>query len=140
MAKAKPKEIKLGRPKWMPPDLDEVEELASHGLTQEQIALALGISETTLYERKAELADFADAIKRGQAKGIKDIVNALYINAKVAGNLGAQIFYLKNRAGWKDKFEGELSGKEGKPIEVDVAVKVTVESIDERIAKALSKS
>ena len=50
------------------PDLGQVEALAANGLTQEQIALALGISEKTLYNRKREFTEFADAIKEVKPK------------------------------------------------------------------------
>lgn len=88
--------------------LDEVEALAAQGLTHEQIALSLGVSETTLYKNKAELPEVAEAIKRGQAKGISAVTNALFESAK-GGNLGAQVFYLKNRAGWADKTETDVT-------------------------------
>lgn len=46
-------------------DLAKVTELASRGLSQEQIAAALGIGTRTLERRKAESADMAEAIKAG---------------------------------------------------------------------------
>ncbi len=103
-------------------DLAKVESLAAQGLTQDQIADALGISERTLHSRKAESAEFAAAIKRGKAKGIGVISNALFQNAK-SGNVAAQIFFLKARAGWTDKTE--LTGKDGGP--VDHSIKVSFE-------------
>jgi predicted DNA-binding protein (UPF0251 family) len=43
-------------------DLAEVERLASLGLSQEQIADSLGISNTTFYARKRESEEFAQAV------------------------------------------------------------------------------
>lgn len=83
-------------------DLKQVESLASRGMTKAQIADALGISERTLYTQQAENAEFAEAIKRGKAKGIATISNALFENAK-KGNTAAQIFFLKAQAGWREK-------------------------------------
>ena len=104
-------------------DLKEVTRLASLGLTQEQIAASLGISARTLESRKAESAEFADAIKAGQAQGISEIANALWTNAK-NGNVTAQIFFLKARAKWKDKHEGEPEeGDEAQPTAVNVGVR-----------------
>ncbi|QBQ56488.1 DNA-binding protein [Nitrosococcus wardiae] len=84
--------------------INRVEELASCGLTHEQIAAALGISESTLYKHKTLNPEIAEAIKRGQAKGLAHVANALF-NKAVKGNVTAMIFYLKNRAPtlWKDK-------------------------------------
>jgi hypothetical protein len=100
MAKAKKKHAG-GRPKWMPPDLEQVKKLAAIGLNQEQIARSLGISPTTLYERKAEMPEFAEAIKDGAAMGVATIGNALFQNAK-NGNIAAQIFFMKCRGDFKE--------------------------------------
>ena len=104
-------------------DLKEVERLAGLGLTQEQIAASLGISSRTLDNRKAESAEFADAIKKGQAKGISEVANALWTNA-MGGNVTAQIFFLKARAKWKDKHETEGDdGDEPTPVKVEIMVR-----------------
>ena len=98
-----------GRPKWVPPDPEKVESLAARGLTLEQVASCLGISYQTLNEASKEYTDFAEAIKRGQNKGVSIIANALFESGK-QGNTTAQIFYLKCRAKWKeakDEKEGD---------------------------------
>lgn len=103
-------------------DLEEVTKLAARGLTQEQIAAALGISASTLDNRKAESQEFVDALKKGQAQGIAEISNALWENAK-SGNVTAQIFFLKARAKWKDRHETEPEdGEEAAPVKVEVTV------------------
>lgn len=89
-------------------DLKKVEAFAAQGMTNEQIAQALGISRATHFNKKRNELAYLDAIKEGQAKGIATITNALFNNAK-SGNLGAQCFYLKNRAGWKDKSEQDVN-------------------------------
>ncbi len=87
----------------------KAESLAAQGLTMEQLARVLGMGVSTLYEKKAGNTEFLEAIKDGQAKGVAVVTNALFESAK-GGNLGAQCFYLKNRAGWRDKmeFSGEV--------------------------------
>ena len=82
----------------------KAESLSAQGLTMEQIADCLGIAAGTLYGKQAKHDELHEAIKSGRAKGIATITNALFVSAK-GGNLGAQCFYLKNRAGWADKFE-----------------------------------
>ena len=105
-------------------DLKQVESLAANGLTQEQIASALGISERTLRSRKGEIADFADAIKRGKAKGIALVTNKLMESIK-GGNMTGMIFFLKTQAGWKETNVQEHTGADGKPIAHAVEIKVT---------------
>jgi DNA-binding XRE family transcriptional regulator len=100
-----------GRPKWIPtPEIcGKAETYAAQGMTQDQIAQCLGISHTTLYERKNEYAEFTAAIKNGQAKGIEMVTNSLFKKANDGDNVAA-IFYLKNRAGWSDKQQMEHTG------------------------------
>lgn len=85
-------------------DYKKVESLAAQGLTKKQIAYCLGIGESTLYDKQKSDPEFLEAIKRGQAKGIGTVTNALFQSAK-GGNITAQIFYLKNRQPdkWRDR-------------------------------------
>ena len=96
-------------------DLKQVESLAANGLTQEQIAAALGISESTLHKRKKENTEFTAAIKRGKAKGIALVTNKLMESIK-GGNMTAMIFFLKTQAGWKETNVQEHTGANGDPI------------------------
>ena len=90
-----------GRPRWQPPDRQAVEDLAARGLTEGQIAAALGISHDTLINKKREFSEFSEAIARGKAKGVETIANVLFDKAQ-AGNLTAIIFYLRTRGGWHE--------------------------------------
>ena len=109
MTKKKPNQLKkIGRPQIV---IDEdlckkAETLAAQGLIMEQIANVLGMSETTLYDKKDKFSEFSQAIKRGKDKGIATVTSALFTKAR-AGDNTAMIFYLKNRAGWQDKIEKE---------------------------------
>ncbi len=100
-------------------DLAKVESLAANGLTQEQIAAALGISESTLTKRKKENTDFTDAIKRGKAKGIALVTNKLMESIK-GGNMTAMIFFLKTQAGWKETNVQEHTGANGTALQPPV--------------------
>ena len=102
---------KVGRPKFEITDdiMKKAEDYAAKGLTIDQIAAVLGISDATIYERQQEYPDFYDALKRGRATGIANVTNALYEKATVDKDLGAQVFYLKNRAGWRDRHEVETT-------------------------------
>jgi|TARA_R110000744_G_scaffold96217_4_gene185979 hypothetical protein len=98
--------------------IKQAESLSAQGLTMSQIANVLGMGETTLYEKQAEYPKFSEAIKRGRDKGVATITNALFTKAK-AGDNTAMIFYLKNRAGWKDRVETEHTGD---GLKVDVKI------------------
>ena len=84
-------------------DLAQVEALASRGLSQQQIADALGISERTLRNRKKDSAEFAEAIKRGRAKGISKVANVIFEKAVNQQDITAAIFFMKAIGHWRDK-------------------------------------
>jgi hypothetical protein len=94
--------------------------MASRGLTVAQIASCLGISETTLYKKQNEYAEFMDAIKKGRAEGINQVSNALFEKA-TQGNVTAMIYYLKtrDRENWGENQPEPL--KEIPPMQITVA-------------------
>lgn len=103
--------------KKLPIDPQQVENLAARGLTLGQVADAMGVSEPTLSRRRKENDEIDEAYKRGKAKGIGTVANALFEKAK-AGDTTACIFYLKAQANWRDRVE--LTGAGGGPIQLSV--------------------
>ncbi len=102
-------------------NLEQVEIIASLGLTDEEIAVILGISPRTLNYWKKNPA-FKNALKRGKLKADFQITKSLYEKAK-AGDTTAIIFWLKNRRPdlWRDRQQVEHSG--------EVGIKITAEDI-----------
>ena len=76
--------------------LEKVEQLAARGLSQQQVCHALGLSETWWYDAKQKNSEISDSFKRGQAKGLAEVSNAIYEQA-LNGSTGAACFFLKNR-------------------------------------------
>ena len=76
--------------------LDQIEQHASRGLSQQQICHSLGISESWWYDAKQKNSEISDSFKRGQAKGLAEVSNAIYEQA-LNGSTGAACFFLKNR-------------------------------------------
>jgi len=83
-------------------DPKAVEELASLGLTDQQIADSLGISRSTISRRKIDDATFDTALRKGKAKAIVKVSRALMQEVE-NGSLRAIIFYLKCRGGWREE-------------------------------------
>lgn len=133
--------------------IKKAESLAAQGLTMEQIAHSLGMGESTLHDKKKEFSEFSEAIKRGQSTGIATITNKLFERAKgyshpeekifcskdgditrtdttkhYPPDTTAQIFYLKNRAGWADKQQIETTTPQPKLIN-------TMEEYEKELAK-----
>lgn len=115
------------------PKLIEIEAWKRDGLTDEQIFKNLGISRDTFYKYKEKYTDFSDALKKGKEIADIEVENALFkraigykykevikevkeidgkkstyvkeVEKEMPGDVGAQIFWLKNRKSnkWKDK-------------------------------------
>ena len=61
--------------------LKQIELQVSRGLSQQQFCHALGFSETWWYDAKQKNLDISDSFKRGQAKGLAEVSNAIYEQA-----------------------------------------------------------
>lgn len=85
-------------------DLDEIEMMASVGMTTQQIAEALHIAPSLFGRMQKNDPYIVEAVDRGKARGVKMVTDSLFQNA-MKGNVAAQIFWLKNRGAWQDKQE-----------------------------------
>jgi len=95
---------KTGRPtKFTPEFLAEGERLASIGISHKDMAYFWGISEDSVTRWKKGHPDFAEALKRGDAKKKVALMSALFRNATKKDNVAAQIFLAKNWLGMSDR-------------------------------------
>lgn len=119
---------KRGRPAHEPTARSRtiVRTMAGMGAPQEGIAQKVGISVDTL-DKYYRLELDAGTVEANAA-----MAGALY-KTGISGNVAAQIFWLKTRAGWKETQVHELTGKDGQPIESRTVV------VDERKVKAVLK-
>ena len=97
----------------------QVEALASFGVSRGEIAKVAGICVTTLVKYYGETLDIA-------ATKANSLVAQSLFNRAVKGDgaaaTSAAIFWLKVRAGWREKDVHEVTGLNGGPIEmVDVS-------------------
>jgi len=81
--------------------------MAGRGLTVNQIAICLGVSPATIYNKQAQYLEFLETIKKGKAVGVSKVTNALFQNATVNKDNVAIIYYLNNRDkdNWSNKHE-----------------------------------
>ena len=105
--------------------LAKVEHLAARGLSQRQVCHALGFSETWWYDAKQKNSDISDSFKRGQAKGLAEVSNAIYEQA-LSGSTGAACFFLKSRDPdrWSDM-------KSVNAVQINVAKMTDTQLLDE---------
>lgn len=108
-------------------DYEKLYNLARMGLSEEQIATSLGISASTITRRKRDDEQFDRALKAGRQEGITAVTNQLFNSATDPDkpNTSAAIFFLKNRAGWRDKAEvdANLTGSLAVDHDIDSALK-----------------
>lgn len=81
-------------------------------LTSEQIADYFGIGKTTWFAILERDEEVSELYKKGKAKAIANIASNLIKKAQ-SGDLGAQVFYLKTQAGWKETQRLEGGGENG---------------------------
>lgn len=115
------------------PRLVEIEAWKRDGLTDEQIMKNLGIAKATFYKYVNENSELSERLKKGKEVADIEVENALFkraigyrykekikevkeidgkktvfikeVEKEIPGDVGAQIFWLKNRKSskWKDK-------------------------------------
>ncbi|NBU53148.1 MAG: hypothetical protein EBS33_02065 [Alphaproteobacteria bacterium] len=97
----------------------QVEAMAAHGHTQEEIAEFLGMSARSFRYKKNENKILIAAYNRGRFKAKNYVASRLwrYIrnDALTAINLSAITFYLRTQAGWTEKQEMNLIAKDVTP-------------------------
>lgn len=81
-------------------------ELACKGLSRRQIAISLGMGESTLYRKQAKFREFEESIQRGAESANADVINALFQTA-VSGNVRACEVWLYNKC--KEEWKREPS-------------------------------
>lgn len=134
MMRKKPNGVGRPSPDFNKNVLARIEEMASNGMHEYQIASALGIHRDTFIDHKKINSDITDALERGLAKGIDAITRGLKVNATAdlsafgqpGGHVGAQKFYLERKGGWKAESEIKVSG------EVKTVIKVEIPAIERR--------
>jgi len=95
----------------------QVETMAGFGAPQTGIARMIGVDVEILREH------YAEALEAGQLKANTRVAENLYRKATGEGReaVGAAIFWLKARAGWRETTAHELAGRNGSPIRVEIS-------------------
>ena len=105
--------------------------MAGLGLPQEQIALLLEIDAKTLRKH------LRDELDRGMAEANVKIAQSLFNMATTGGSVAAAIFWMKARAGWREKHEILVSAnplEQISDIELEQMVTVLRDAIAEQTA------
>lgn len=143
----------MARPsKYKPEYAKQAEKLCLLGATDQELADFFEVEVRTIYRWKGEFTEFCQALKSGKEEADARVERSLYqqaigyeqdevkifmpaqaeapvyapYRAKVAPNVTAAIFWLKNRKSqdWRDKQQTELTGPDGGPIETTTSIKL----------------
>ena len=85
--------------------------LSGFGVPHDDIALIVACSPPTLRKR------FRRELDLGNAEANAKVAQTLFQQATSGTNTAAMIFWLKARAGWREKQVVEMAGKNGAPLE-----------------------
>jgi hypothetical protein len=107
----------MARPQHQPTDEQrrQVMTLAGLGITQDQIASLLRLAPKTLRLR------YRRELDTGATEANVRVARSLFNKATKEGNVAAQIFWLKARAGWRETPRDVNVGGTGTPVAVDFA-------------------
>lgn len=116
---------KRGRASYEPSDKDrkQVTIMSGVGLTHDQIAKIVGVSDETL--RKY----YKDELDTGASKMNAQVAQNLFsiATSKGPGSVPAAIFWMKTRARWQEVSRTEITGKDGGPVQTETR---TIEATD----------
>jgi hypothetical protein len=113
-------------------DRKQVSLMAGIGLTHDQIAKIIGISDETLrkyYDKELEVS--AAMMNAQVAQNLYSIATS-----KGAGAVASAIFWMKTRGGWREVERKEITGKDGAPIAINTN-KLDVSQLDDEQLEAL---
>jgi hypothetical protein len=82
-----------------------VRALSGYGVPQEGIAIHIGIDAKTLRKH------FRDDLDRGSVEATAKVAQSLFHLATIDKNVTAAIFWMKARAGWREKQEIQFSNR-----------------------------
>ena len=88
-----------------------IEQMASEGYSQRNIAKALGIGADLYRVWLENYPELAEAQQLGKDKEHKELHNALYTAATKEGNVTAAIFLLKTRHGYREGDQSDTANK-----------------------------
>lgn len=98
------------RPK--PVNLEEVEKLASLGISVLQIAHFFDMTEKSLYRKAEKAPEIMMAINKGRSKGVIQVAAKLYEKIQ-QGDTKAIMFYLRAKGGFNDTLRVDHTSSDG---------------------------
>ena len=109
-----------------------VHAMSGFGVPHDDISLVVGCSPPTLRKRFRRELDLATIEANAR------VAQTLYQQATQPGNLAASIFWLKARAGWREKQAEDAAGSDGNA-PLQITIKRVASSNDESSIKLIGR-
>jgi hypothetical protein len=106
-----------------------VHAMAGYGVPQDDIALVIGITSRTL--RKHFRHELDVAVIEANTR----VAQCLFKQATTPGNIGASIFWLKARAGWREKHPEPPPDPKDDPNKITVIVRRIIDPVTGEFAE-----
>ena len=110
-----------------------VRAMSGFGVPQPDIATHVGIDAKTLRRH------FRDELDRGSIEATTKVAQSLFRMATEGNNVAAAIFWMKARAGWREKQQVEVSGPDGGPLQHEI-IEDTRELLSQILERALPEA
>jgi hypothetical protein len=107
-----------------------VKAMSGFGVPQPDIAIHIGIDPKTLRTH------FREELDRGAIEATTKVAQSLFNMATQGNNVAAAIFWMKARAGWREKNQVELTGPDGGPM-LHIALEDGRPTVEEMMRQAL---
>lgn len=101
---------KRGRPMFNLNDeqRSKLSEFAKFGITNAQMALWLGVSDSCFESLMRRDEELKKGISKGRIDALSQVAGNLFKKATVDDNISAMFFYLKTRGGWAEARESVM--------------------------------
>lgn len=119
--------------------IKRIEVMAGLGLTVEQMAAILEMSKKTFERRMKDTEGAIDALEKGRALASLNVTQAAYKMATSGKQPAMTMFWLKCRERWREVNVHELTGAEGKAIEVKDVSQLSDDQLNLKIQALLEK-
>ncbi|WP_431285596.1 hypothetical protein ACQW02_12670 [Humitalea sp. 24SJ18S-53] len=101
-----------------------VHAMAGFGIPQADIATHLKVDAKTLR------LHFREELDRGSIDATAKVAQSLFHMATAGKNVAAAIFWMKARAGWREKHQVEVTGADGAPLQPLVIERIIIDPRD----------
>lgn len=114
----------IGRPRTSIDDLPEgwqqiIKDTGQEGGSEVEARCHLGITKDQWYTLLNDSVEFSETVKAAKAlcEAWWETQGRKMVTGSIDGNATVWIFNMKNRFGWRDKQDVELTGKDGGPVQ-----------------------